>query len=290
MSWRTVVISHRAKLDLCLGQMVVRGEETVKINLSELAVVMVESTAVSLTAALLCELSQRKVKVIFCDTKRNPQAELIPCSGSHDTSAKIRRQASWGQLSKETVWTEIVREKITKQADLLHKLGLPQEQLLRGYLQELELADASNREGHAAKVYFNALFGLGFSRSQENPLNAALNYGYSILLSAFNREIVAQGYITQIGLFHDNMFNSFNLGCDLMEPFRPLVDEVVLELQPEEFGREEKMLLVDILNHEVQMEGRKQVVLNAISIYCQSVFTALDENDLSVLRFYRNEL
>lgn len=126
--------------------------------------------------------------------------------------------------------------------------------LLSEYIREIQWYDETNREGHAAKVYFNALFGMDFSRSQDNYINAALNYGYSIILSAFNREIVANGYLTQIGLFHDNMFNQFNLGSDLMEPFRVLVDRQVCSMKLDEFGHVQKMELVNLLNREVAME------------------------------------
>lgn len=99
--------------------------------------------------------------------------------------------------------------------------------MLYEYITQIEFGDATNREGHAAKVYFNALFGLDFTRSAENSINSALNYGYSLLLSTCARETALNGYITQIGLFHDNIFNQFNLASDLMEPFRPIVDNLV---------------------------------------------------------------
>ena len=276
MSWRTIVITKRAKLDLQLGFMVVRGEHTTKVALNEIAVVLIESTAVSLTTSLLAELTKRKVKVIFCDEKRNPSSELVSYYGSHDTSNKIRKQIAWRQNTKEAVWTEIVSEKIRKQKELLELLGKEEAELLSSYLQQIAWNDETNREGHAAKVYFNALFGLDFTRTEDNLINAALNYGYSIILSSFTREIVANGYITQLGLFHDNMFNQFNLASDLMEPFRPLVDKCVLGMKLEQFEHEEKMWLVDILNQEVQIDGKIQYVSNAIKIYCKSVFDALN--------------
>ncbi len=224
-----MVISHRAKLDLQMGYLVVRGERTVKIHLGEIGVLLVENTAVSLTASLLAELTKRKVKVVFCDEKRNPSSELIGFYGSHDTSNKVRKQISWKEATKQAVWTEIVSEKIKKQKELLETLGKEAEaELLSSYIDEIQWNDITNREGHAAKVYFNALFGMDFTRTSDNLINAALNYGYSIVLSAFNREVTANGYITQLGLFHDNMFNPFNLSSDLMEPFRVLVDQVVL--------------------------------------------------------------
>ena len=107
MSWRIVVISKRAKLDLQLGQMVVRGEEVTKIVLSEISTILIESTAVSLTASLIAELAKRKIKVIFCDEKKNPSCELVNYYGSHDTSNKVRKQINWKKNTKEAVWTDV---------------------------------------------------------------------------------------------------------------------------------------------------------------------------------------
>lgn len=291
MSWRTVVIASSAKLDYQMGYLVVRKDTVTKIHLSEIRLLLIESTAVSLTAALLAELTDKKIKVIFCDAKRNPSSELLPYYGAHDTSLKIRNQIAWSDKIKVQMWTEIVSEKIRKQREVL-LLGekIEEAALLGQYLEEMELGDATNREGHAAKVYFNALFGKDFSRSVDNVTNAALNYGYSILLSAFTREITANGYLTQLGLFHDNMFNPFNLASDLMEPFRPLVDRRVLQLQFSELQHEQKMQLVDILNMEIFVNERKEYVANAIKIYCKSVFDAISDEDVSQIRFYSHEL
>lgn len=290
MSWRIVVISKRAKLDYQLGYMVVRNEEVTKIYLGEISTVLIESTAVSITTSLLAELTKKKIKVIFCDEKRNPSSELIGYYGSHDTSNKVRKQIQWNCSIKDAVWTEIVTEKIRKQKELLEYLGKEESGVLQSYLNEICWKDETNREGHAAKVYFNALFGLSFTRTEDSLVNAALNYGYSIILSAFTREIVAGGYITQLGLFHDNMFNQFNFASDLMELFRILVDREVVNMSMTEFAQDEKMRLVDILNQEVVIDGKKQYVNNAIKIYCKSVFDALNENDSALIRFYKFEL
>lgn len=290
MSWRVIVISSRAKLDLKLNYMVIRGEETHKVFLSEISLLLIESTAVSMTAALLAELVKRKIKVIFCDGRRNPVSELVPYYGSHDSSAKIKAQINWSSSAKEQIWTEIVKEKIRQQMSLLKYSERSEAEILKRYLKEVELNDSTNREGLSAKIYFSALFGAGFSRSEDNLINAALNYGYSILLSAFNREIAANGFLMQLGLFHDNIFNPFNLASDLMEPFRPLVDRIVLAMSLEDFSHEEKMVLVNVLNQEVMIDHKKQYVNNAIKIYCKSVFDALHSEDVSMLRFYHCEL
>lgn len=290
MSWRVVVVSNSAKLDYQMGYLTVRQDTTTKIHLGEISILMIESTAVSMTAYLLCELVKKKIKVIFCDEKRNPSSELIPFYGCHDTSMKMRRQLEWTTEDKTAVWTEIVTEKIRKQAGLLKEYGRQEYNMLNSYIEELQFGDSTNREGHAAKVYFNALFGMNFTRTSENSINAALNYGYGVILSAFNREIVANGYSTQLGLFHDNMFNQFNLGSDLMEPFRPLIDRKVMSMQPEKFEHEEKMKVLSVLNEEVSIGGKKEFINNAIKIYCKSIFDALNDRDPSLIKFYRNEL
>lgn len=266
--------------------MVVRDvESTAKIHISEISVLVVESTAVSVTAALLNELINKKVKVIFCDDKHNPSFELTPYYGSHDCSLKLKRQISWNKTVKQFVWTQIVVEKIKNQAAVLDYYKLEQSSQLMEYIEEIELNDKTNREGHAAKVYFNALFGKGFSRSDDCPVNAALNYGYSIILSIFNREVAASGYLTQLGLFHDNMFNQYNLSCDLMEPFRPFVDLTVREMNPMKFDKEEKLQIYAMLSEEIRIDGRTQTFINAIKIYCKSIFAAIEENDISLIRF-----
>ena len=287
MSWRTVIVSSMAKLDLKMGYMVVRGEETKRILLDEIALLLIENPAVSLTGYLLEALTEKKVKVVFCDSKRSPVAELIPHHGSHDSSAKIRRQAAWDQEAKALIWREIVVEKIRKQSFFLEHCGKKNEaDLLKNYIGQVELCDATNREGHAAKVYFNALFGMGFTRSAETPINAALNYGYSLILSSFNREICANGYLTQLGIFHDNMFNHFNLSCDFMEPFRVLVDRHVYGYEPVEFGKNEKYALWQILEQIVVIDGSRRTVSDAIKIYTKSVFEAVNDADPSKIKYY----
>ena len=291
MTWRTVVIRERAKLDYSLNFMTVRQEAGVrKISLGEIYMVIVENTAVSLTAVLLNELIKNKIKVVFCDGKRNPSSELIQYYGSHDTSLKYKNQLEWSKESKERIWTRIVYEKIFNQMQFLKKLNKEEYRLLEQYLSELEWNDSSNREGFAAKVYFNAIYGMDFTRNKECFINAALDYGYSIILSAFNREIVASGYFTQLGLCHRNPFNKFNLSSDFMEPFRILVDEEVYNLEGTEFTKEHKNKLINILNKTVVIDDKNQTVVNAIKIYCRSLFSALAENDLEYIKMYRYEL
>lgn len=287
MSWRTVVIDSQSKLDYKMGYLVVRNTETKRILLDEIAILLIENPAVSMTGFLIEALTDKKIKVIFCDSKRNPTAELVPHHGCHDSASKIRMQISWDTMTKAVVWRDIISEKIRKQADFLTETKHDkQAAMLLEYISQVEIADTSNREGHAAKVYFNALFGMDFTRSAENPTNAALNYGYSIILSAFNREISANGYLTQLGIFHSNTYNHFNLACDFMEPFRVVVDRMVYRMKPTQFEKDEKHEIWKILDEKVQIDGQNQFLMNAIKIYTKSVIDAINDNDSSKIKFY----
>ena len=287
MSWRTVVISSRCKLDTKMGYMVVRADEVHRIFLDEIAVVIIENPAVDMTGCLLSELMERKIKVIFCDCRHTPQGELVPYYGSHDSSRKLRTQIAWDGTVKGVIWGHIIAQKIGQQSRFLAELGFQREAgILGGYIGQIEFQDASNREGHAAKVYFNAVFGMDFSRRSDHPLNAALNYGYTILLSAFNREIAACGYATQLGLHHDNVFNQFNLSSDLMEPFRILIDRAVYRHDMQELSTEAKRKLANVLNEQITIGGTRQTVMPGIGIYVRSVFDALLEKDPTRMKYY----
>ncbi len=292
MSFRTVVISSICKLDLKMGYLVIRGESTKRIFLDEISVLLIENSAVSITGCLIEELSTRKIKVIFCDSKRNPVSELVPYYGCHDCSQKIKFQMSWTGDIKGAVWTEIVSEKIRKQSMFLLECGeIEKSEMLRNYISEIEFYDTSNREGHAAKVYFNSIFGMDFTRSDStNPINAALNYGYSIILSAVNREVTSNGYLTQLGIFHNNMFNQFNLSCDFMEPFRIFVDRFVASKKYAKFETEEKHEIMSLYNQTVIIDTCRQTLLNAVKIYVKSVFDALNDGDVSKIKFPYYEL
>lgn len=291
MSWRVVVVSSRAKLDYKMDYLVVRTENDVKrIHLDEISVLMIETTAVSLTAYLMCELVKRKVNIIFCDEKRLPLASVASFYGSHDTSLKYRTQIAWDSEIKDFVWAEIVRAKIRGQCAVLSSFNKNGSELLKSYLSQIDPGDTTNREGHAAKVYFNSLFGNEFSRSLDNNINAALNYGYGILLSSVAREIVACGYFTQLGIFHNNMFNHYNLASDLMEPFRVFTDITALNTDLTNFEHEQKMEFVKMLNNEIRIDSKVNVMTNAIKIYVKSIFDTINERNISLIKFPDYEL
>lgn len=278
MGWRTVIVSKNCKLSYKNDYLIVRSEGLNMIHLSEINMIIIENGMASITSYLINELANKKIKLIICDEKHNPSCEFIPYYGSFDTSKKITNQIAWTQIKKDKAWKQIVKYKIHNQAMLLKKLEINGYQKLLEYEEQVEEADKTNREGHSAKVYFNLLYGIEFIRSKDDNTNTALDYGYSILLSLLNREIVSKGYITPIGLNHKNEFNQFNLSCDLMEIYRPLIDEIVYNNREMVFDKSFKYKLIDIYNRKVTIENKEQYLSNAVPIFIKSVFDFL-END-----------
>ena len=284
MGFRTVIVKNRAKLENRLNSLVIRGEQERKIFINEINTLIIQSTAVSLTVSLLNELVKNNVKVIFCDEKHNPLAELLPYYGAHNTAKRYREQFLWSPQIKAKIWKEIIQKKIAEQSIHLYELGFKtQSDMLKQYFFEVQENDVTNREGHAAKVYFNCVLGEGNSRKQGGFLNGCLNYGYAVLLSAFNREIVASGYLTQIGIWHNNEFNEFNLACDLMESFRIIVDKTALKIPKDDKDFKKKM--ANVLNYKTIVDGKNTTLDLAIRQFVKSVFHALDQNDENLLVF-----
>ena len=241
---------------------------------------------VSITSYLINELINNKIKLIFCDEKHNPAGEVIPYYGSFNTSKKILKQTNWKEERKDLVWQQIVKIKIHNQAMVLKELKIENYEKLLEFETQVLPGDKTNREGHAAKVYFNLLFGKKFIRGENDNINSSLDYGYTIMLSTMNKEIVSKGYITQLGINHRSEFNQFNLACDLMEPFRPLVDKIVYENCNLELNKNQKYKLIDVLNNKIEIGHKEQYVGNAIPIYIQSVFDALEnEKESKILNY-----
>lgn len=283
MTWRIVVVNKRSKLSYQNNALLFKYSEGIeKIHLSEIHTILVETTDVVFTTSLIAKLVEYKVKLIFCDAKRLPTAELVPYYGSHDTSRSVATQIRWSPEFQKWVWTEIIHQKIKNQSLHLGFRGKFQEaKMLETYLLNLTEYDETNREGHSAKVYFNALFGMNFTRDTENDINAALDYGYTLLLSIFSREIVKNGNLTQLGLKHSNIFNPFNLASDLMEPFRPLVDEIVYEYQELTFS-DIKYSLFDLFSTTYLFHEKEMYLVNIIESYVRKILTSLNEEKAEV--------
>ena len=276
MGWRTIVVNKNCKLSYKNDYLIIRSEDLKMIHLSEINTIIIENGMASITSYLINELSNKKIKLIICDEKHNPSCEMMPYYGAFNTSKKVMNQSKWKKDKKDKVWQYLIKYKIHNQAMLLKKLEIAGYEKILRYEEQVEIADKTNREGHAAKVYFNLLYGMDFNRNDIDNTNIALDYGYTILLSLMNREVVNKGYITQIGINHKNEFNQFNLSCDLMEIYRPLIDEIVYLNREFVFDKEYKHKLINVCNREVYIQEKKQYLTNAIPIFINSVFDFLE--------------
>ena len=231
--WRTVVVNTHSKLSYKNNHLIFRNSyKTEMIHLSEIDILLLETTDIVLTTMLVKRLVDENILVIFCDDKRLPTAFLTSYYARHDSSLQIARQIAWKEDIKCEVWTAIIAQKILNQSYYLGECSFfEKSQSIMELYHGLERFDPSNREGHSARIYFNTLFGNDFTRESDNDINAALDYGYTLLLSMFAREVVICGCMTQIGLKHANQFNQFNLASDIMEPFRPIIDRIVYQNQ-----------------------------------------------------------
>lgn len=255
-----------------------KEDDLVKIHLSEISSIVLQTTQAYVSAYLLSELAKAKISFVISDEKRNPIGQYLPLYGAHNTSKRIGEQLEWGEPIKKRVWQRVVRDKISNQADMLEaRRGKDSARRLRSLVAEVRSGDTTNREAHAARVYFQELFGSGFSRDDDMPVNAALNFGYAVLLSAVNREVVSRGFLTQAGICHRSEYNQFNLSCDFMEPFRPLVDRLVFDNVEGDFTRDNKLVLSDLLNVSVPYRGGVYRVGSVIGLYVQDCLNALNK-------------
>lgn len=286
MGWRTVIVNTHSKLSYKNNHLIFKdASRTELIHLSEVDILLLETTNIVLSTMLIKRLVDENILVIFCDDKRLPTAYLMPYYGRHDSSLQLSRQIAWNEDVKAEIWTTIIAQKILNQAFYLGSCGfLEKSQSVIDLYHGLDLFDPSNREGHAARIYFNTLFGNDFSREQDSDINAALDYGYTLILSMFAREIVLSGCMTQFGLKHANQFNQFNLASDIMEPFRPIIDRIVYENRNSSFVKIKRELFT-IFSDTFHYNDKDMYLSNIISDYTKKVIQALNQPEKGVPEF-----
>ena len=231
---RTLFFSTPYSLSLRDNQMVIRTKEAPDMQKSvpveDIGVVVLEHPQTSVTLPLLNALSDHNVAVIFCGDTRMPNAMLMSLDSNRTQGESYRAQLEASEPLKKGVWRQIVEAKIRNQAALLTKLGREGDRLKPRYCN-VRSGDADNREGVAARIYWAELFGREFVRMREGAApNNLLNYGYTILRAAVARSLMGAGLFPAMGIFHRNRYNAFPLADDVMEPYRPYVDEAVYGL------------------------------------------------------------
>ena len=286
MGWRTVIVNTHSKLSYKNNHLIFKdATRTEMIHLSEVDILLLETTDIVLSTMLIKRLVDENILVIFCDDKRLPTAHLMPYYARHDSSLQLSKQIDWEEAVKAEVWTHIISQKILNQSIYLSECGfIKKSQSVMNLYHSLELFDPSNREGHSARIYFNTLFGNDFNRELDNEINTSLDYGYTLLLSMFAREVVLSGCMTQLGLKHANQFNQFNLASDIMEPFRPIIDQIVYENRNHSFVKIKRELFT-IFSDTFQYNNKEMYLTNIVSDYTKKVIKALNNKGKGVPEF-----
>lgn len=257
---QTLMFTLPASLSLKDNQLVIQlkgAEQVVTRPIEDIGVVVVENAQVNLTVPLLNALVDSNVSVVFCDNRQMPKSMLMCLDGNTTLQESYRYQMDATLPTKKQLWKQLVESKIRNQAALLRKFDKDAE-ALKPYYMNVKSGDTDNREGLASRIYWPLLMGDDFRREREGPPpNLMLNYGYSILRAAVARALIGTGLYPAFGLFHRNRYNAFPLADDVMEPYRPFVDEIVYHLYFDgaisELDKQSKGELLRVLFADVQM-------------------------------------
>lgn len=256
---RTLVFSNPLHLSLKNRQLVLAYKDDPEakrtVPIEDIGVVVIEDQRISITIPLLNALTDANVQVVFCNDHGMPNSMLLSLDSNNTQGETLRNQMATGEVLKKQLWKQIVEAKIRNQSRLLDKVGCDGK-LLRPFYSNVKSGDTDNREGVAARLYFQELFGCTFVRDRNIPgINVLLNYGYTVLRAAVARALVSSGLFPAIGIFHHNRSNAFPLADDIMEPFRPYVDEIVYDLTMQgktELTQNIKADLINVLYADTQ--------------------------------------
>jgi CRISPR-associated protein Cas1 len=279
---RTLFFENPAYLSLQLEQLLITyPQEFVKpitIPIEDLGIIIIESLHVTISFSLINKLMSNGIGVFSCDERHMPSGLMLPLEGHTQQTERIRTQLGATLPLKKNLWQQTVSAKIINQARLLHKRGKDVDNLLR-WSREVQSGDQKNHEARAAVQYWSRLFPWeGFTRHPEGESpNHLLNYGYSILRGITARAIVSSGMLPMLGIFHKNKYNAFGLADDIMEPYRPFVDALVLELVDSgedfhEMKKEFKIHLMSIMRVDVTIDSQKSPLMVAMSRTTSSLF------------------
>ena len=295
MSHRVLYVESCKYLKLYLDNLkVLIDDDEILFPISDILILVIDNYRSSLSVPLINKLVENNVCTILCGADHLPQTQILPTNGNFAQSGNIAQQIKWDDDTKGLLQKLIIQAKIYNQIEILKTNDKSWDVIekLFQFREEVQLYDATNREGLAAKMYFREMFGDNFVRFNEDVVNAGLNYGYAIFRSLISSIIVAKGYLPNLGLFHKGKQNMFNLSDDVIEVFRPIVDHYVLNNMMEDiiFKQDHREELIKLTTQKVMIDGRKQTIANAIYIYIESILKVIETGDSSYFVFPFPEL
>lgn len=287
---QALFFSNPVSLSLKYNQIEIRYKDIYEIitrPIEDVGFVIIENQTVHITIPLLNALANNNVTVVFCDNTFMPNSMLMPLETNTIQQEIFRVQLEVSQPTKKRIWKNIIENKIRNQAALLNKLGLDGNALKPYYMNVLS-GDSDNREGAAAKIYWQQMFGEQFIRNRNGRYpNSILNYGYTILRAAVTRSLLGSGLFPAFGIFHRNRYNAFPLADDVMEPYRPFVDFAVKQIHDfsnnETIDKDTKQILLRTLFSDVKIRGQIRPLQIALSMTTASLVKAFKEKRENVI-------
>ena len=263
MGWRIVDIENPAKLGLKDNKLSIEQDVgPVYIPLEDIDTLVIDGQGITMSKNIITALSDFGINTVACDDKHLPSAIILPYSQASRGAKVARAQLNMPEATRKQLWRKNIIQKINNQADVLEKFNYSFKDLQQ-LAKTVRSGDVSNNESVAARLYFDRLLG---DATRRKPMwyNSALNYGYAIVRSAIARSVASRGLIAMVGINHHSELNQYNLVDDLIESFRPIVDEYILssiaprhigEFEDSNLSREERHLIIDILNNYDIIEG-----------------------------------
>ncbi len=286
MGFRILQISDCTKLSLRLNNLIIKSNgEEYSIYIKDIDTVIIEDFRTVITTRIITALTDQNINIIFCNEKYEPSSYVLPIHGNFNINKVVKSQISWDENAIGHAWKIVVEAKIKNQIECL-RITDRRERIseLIELLKDIQLLDSTNREGHAAKIYFHSLFNLKFKRHSETAQNYALNYGYTVLRGLVVRTICAKGLLPYISLFHSSQGNYFALADDLMEPFRPLVDLFVkkhIDESSEILRKVDRDNLIKLMTENFTIEGKEVSLSYAINKYIGAIVEFMETGVIS---------
>lgn len=290
MAWKGCHLSRPARLRLKEGRLRIepREGEAVELPLEDLAWLVLESPEATLTSALLAACAEAGVMVMVCDGRHLPSGLLLPFHRHFRQAAVARLQVDLPLILRKKLRQALVRRKIENQAAVLAGIDAAAAATLAAMADHVGPGDPDNVEGRAARFHWQHLFD-DFARSPgANRANALLDYGYAILRGIIARALVAAGFLPAFGIFHDSAANAFNLADDVIEPYRPLVDRMVLsrlavDPEGEDLSLDDRRFLVGLIGCDLAMGAKTLALPAAAERTAASLARALEAGQAALL-------
>lgn len=271
---RTLHFSNPVHLYMRNRQLMIDFKDTLtksrSIPIEDIGLVVLENPQITLSISLIQELANEKTAIITCDHTYMPNGMFLPFEANTEQTERFRKQINVSEPLKKQLWKQTIQMKIENQAFVLEKMGLNALRL-HALVNKVLSGDTSNCEGQAAAYYWKTLYGTDFFRSQEKSSpNAQLNYGYAILRSTVARALTSTGLHPSLGIFHRNKYNAFCLADDIMEPYRPIIDLLVIQIlkdEPsDELTKSQKIELLKIPQLDTSIQELTRPLFHAVSI------------------------